>query len=107
MSDPLRRSRRTTGVGFPDAFDLGGTLLRRLRLADAEAVFERYAADPEVTRWLTFRAHRDVDDARAFCATMEAEWEAGRTYAYALRRWHVAPNLSPEPPDCLACAKVR
>ncbi|MEQ8815540.1 MAG: GNAT family N-acetyltransferase [Thalassobaculum sp.] len=180
----------TAEVRFPEILDPGGTVLRRLRLSDAEAVFERYAADPAVTRWLSFRTHHDVEDARGFCALMERQWEAGRVFAYALlepgdprpfgtvdarvdgfrvafgyamardrwsrghatralaalvevalaqpgvwrawavcdaenpasarvmekagmsyegrlRRWHVAPNLSPEPRDCLVYARVR
>ncbi|GHD38872.1 alanine acetyltransferase [Thalassobaculum fulvum] len=190
MSNPLHRSRRATEIRFPETLDLGATVLRQLRLGDAEAVFRRYAADPEVTRWLTFRTLRDVEEARGFCTLMEKEWEAGLTYTYALlepgdptpfgtvsarvdefhvsfgyamardrwgrghgsralsalveaalaqdgifrawafcdaenpasarvmekagmtyegrlRRWHVAPNVSPEPRDCLAYAKVR
>lgn len=190
MTDPLRRTRRLNVVMFPDRVDCGETLLRRLRPSDAGAVFSRYAADPEVTRWLTFRTHERPEDAQDFCAVTHAEWEAGNTFTYALvepgddalfgtisvriegfhaafgyaiardrwgrghgsraltalvdlalgqpgifrawafcdvanpasgrvmekagmtfegalRRWHVAPNVSPEPRDCLAYAKVK
>lgn len=190
MTDPLRRTRRSTDVVLPEALDLGATRLRRLRAADAGAVFGRYAADPAVTRWLTFRTLEDVEEARSFCTLMEREWDSGRAFTYALlepgdpmpfgtiaarvdefhvafgyalardrwgrghasralsalvdaalaqpgiwrawafcdagnpasarvmekagmtlegrlRRWHVAPNVSPEPRDCLAYARVR
>src|SRR3546814_5139215 len=45
---------------------LGPTVLRRLRVDDAEAVYRRYAGDPEVTRFLSFRTHDGVEDAAGF-----------------------------------------
>ncbi len=49
-------------------------VLRRPEPADADAIFSRYASDPEVTRYLSFPTHRSVDDARAFVAYSDAEW---------------------------------
>jgi RimJ/RimL family protein N-acetyltransferase len=51
----------------------------RLRLrapgpADAEAVFTRYASDPEVTRFLGWPRHDSVARTRAFLEWSEAEW---------------------------------
>lgn len=84
MSDPLHRTRRTTEVVFPETLELGATRLRRLRPTDAAAVFESYAADPEVTRWLTFRTLDRVEDAESFCTLMESAWESGQVFTYAL-----------------------
>ncbi|HEX6811257.1 MAG TPA: GNAT family N-acetyltransferase [Planctomycetota bacterium] len=50
-------------------------LLRRPRAADADAIFKRYAADAEVTRYLGWKKHGSVDDTRAFLASSDAEWE--------------------------------
>ena len=69
---------------FPQRLDLGPTVLRRLRIDDAEAVYRRYASDPEVTRFLTFRTHDDVEDAAGFCTLMQAEWETGRAFTYVM-----------------------
>lgn len=60
----------------------------RLRLrvpepADAEAIFERYASDPEVTRFLSWPTHRSLDDTRAFVAWSREEWN----------RWPAGPYL--------------
>jgi RimJ/RimL family protein N-acetyltransferase len=33
--------------------------------------------------------------------------KAGLTREALLRRWHVAPNIGPEPRDCILCAKVK
>jgi len=41
---------------------------------DASAIFERYASDPEVTRYLGWRRHTSVDDTRAFVSFSQSEW---------------------------------
>lgn len=48
----------------------------------------------------------------AFCdaenpASARVMEKAGLVREGILRRWHVAPNLGPEPRDCVVCAKVR
>lgn len=54
-------------------------LLRRPTLADAEVIFDRYAADPEVTRYLGWPRHQSVEDSRAFIALSDREWAAWGT----------------------------
>ena len=39
-------------------------VLRRLTEADAEAVYRNWASDPEVTRFLTWPTHTDVEGTR-------------------------------------------
>jgi ribosomal-protein-alanine N-acetyltransferase len=58
----------------------GEILTERLRLRppgheDAEAIFERYSGDPEVTRYLAWPRHRSSDEAREFLRFSEAEWQ--------------------------------
>ena len=48
----------------------------------------------------------------AFCdvenpASVRVMEKAGMVREGILRRWHIAPNLSPEPRDCIVCAKTR
>jgi len=50
--------------------------------------------------------------AYAFCdvenpASARVMEKAGMTREGILRRWHVAPNVSPDPRDCIVCAKVK
>ena len=52
--------------------------------ADAQAIFERYAADPEVTRYMSWPCHTSVEDTKAFVAFSMAEW----------RRWPAGPLLA-------------
>ena len=50
--------------------------------------------------------------ASAFCdvenpASARVMEKAGMTREGVLRRWHICPNLGPEPRDCIVCAKVK
>lgn len=40
-------------------------VLRPLRMEDAESVFE-YACDPEVTTYVTWDAHKTINDSRTY-----------------------------------------
>jgi RimJ/RimL family protein N-acetyltransferase len=59
-------------------------LLRKPVAADVEAIFRRYASDPEVTRYLSWPTHRSVEDTQAFLAWSDAEWQ----------RWPAGPYLA-------------
>jgi ribosomal-protein-alanine N-acetyltransferase len=58
-------------------------ILRRPVAADAEAIFERYASDPEVTRYLAWPTHRSLADTEGFLAFNDREWA----------RWPAGPLL--------------
>jgi ribosomal-protein-alanine N-acetyltransferase len=51
-------------------------VLRRPLASDADAVFARYASDPEVVRYVGFPAHRSLDDTRAFIVASDNQWDA-------------------------------
>jgi RimJ/RimL family protein N-acetyltransferase len=57
--------------------------LRRPRLADAASIYERYASDPEVTRFLGWPRHQAVADTEAFLRFSDEAW----------RRWPAGPYL--------------
>jgi|SRR5215472_5462224 len=67
----------------PERFVTSRLVLRKPTLADAEAVFIRYASDPEVTRYLGWPRHQSVDDTKAFLSFSDAEWS----------RWPAGPYL--------------
>jgi RimJ/RimL family protein N-acetyltransferase len=73
----------SAGAKAEERSETARLLLRRPRPADAEAVFARYASDPDVTRLLSFRRHGSVADTRAFLAWSDTEWE----------RWPAGPYL--------------
>jgi [ribosomal protein S5]-alanine N-acetyltransferase len=49
-------------------------VLRRPRSADARAIFERYASDPEATRYMAWLTHRSLDDTLAFLQFSDELW---------------------------------
>jgi len=101
---------------------------------DAQAIFSGYAQDGEVTRYLVWRPHGDLDETRRFLRTCVDGWaslgrpevyrvwavcdtanlasarvleKVGMTREGILKRWSVHPNVSPEPRDCFVYARVR
>ena len=70
----------------PKTIDTTRLVLRRPRFDDADAIFTRYAADPDVTRYVGWPTHKTVDDTRAFLAFSEghwAQWPAGAYLAWS------------------------
>ena len=58
-------------------------LLRRPQADDARRIFERYANDPRVTRYLGWPTHHSLADTEGFLSFCDAEWQ----------RWPVGPFL--------------
>ena len=61
--------------------------LRRPQGPDADAIFQRYASDPEVTRYLAWPTHRSLEQTKAFLAFSDEAW----------RRWPAGPYLIENP----------
>lgn len=60
----------------PEILTTDRLILRRPTAEDAAGVFERFAADPEVTRYVSWPRHLSIDSARWFVSTFsDAEWE--------------------------------
>jgi RimJ/RimL family protein N-acetyltransferase len=57
-----------------DALDSARLRFRRPVASDANAIFERYSSDPDVTRYLGWARHRSLDDTRGFLAFSDSEW---------------------------------
>ena len=68
----------------PERLNTRRLILRRPTLPDAEPIFEEYAQDPEVTRYLAWQPHRSLSDTRAFLEGVSARWDSGERYAWAL-----------------------
>ena len=58
-------------------------VLRKPSMADAEAIFARYAADAKVTKYVAWPRHQSVEETRAFLCFTESEWN----------RWPAGPYL--------------
>lgn len=60
-------------------------VLTRPTAGDAQAIFERYAGDPDVTRYLAWPTHRSVDDTRLFIDFSDAEWNRAPAGPFLIR----------------------
>jgi ribosomal-protein-alanine N-acetyltransferase len=58
--------------------------LRHPQVDDAEAIFEEYAADPQVTRFLAFRTHTEIEPIRAFLRETLEAMEHGKRFAWGI-----------------------
>ncbi|WP_421840279.1 GNAT family N-acetyltransferase [Mycobacterium sp.] len=70
---------------FPDHMAGPRLLLRPPTIHDADALFERVARDPEVTRYLLWSPHLDVSQTRRVITERINRSEDDRTWAIALR----------------------
>ena len=70
----------------PEEITTARLLLRKPRPEDAALIFAGYAQDPEVTRYLAFRPHRDVSDARDAVDRFLEGWRTGKTFCWLIFR---------------------
>jgi RimJ/RimL family protein N-acetyltransferase len=61
-------------------------LLRRYVADDAKPIFDGYAQDPEVTRFMHWHPHRGLGDTREFLDYCARVWAAGTAYPWAIVR---------------------
>jgi [ribosomal protein S5]-alanine N-acetyltransferase len=59
----------------PERLETARLVLRRPRAEDAAAIFLRYASDRDVTRYVGWPAHDNVDDTLGFLGFSDTEWE--------------------------------
>jgi ribosomal-protein-alanine N-acetyltransferase len=51
-------------------------------MTDAQEIFDSWAQDPEVTRYLTWRPHGAVQDTQAFLSTAVEGWRSGESFVW-------------------------
>jgi ribosomal-protein-alanine N-acetyltransferase len=75
--------RRSENLKAPETIRTDRLLLRKPVSEDASDIFDRYASDAEVTRFLSWPTHTSLDDSRAFLEFSDTEWA----------RWPAGPYL--------------
>ncbi len=70
----------------PEIIETPRLRLRPPVMDDAALIFERYAQDTEVTRYLIWRPHQTVEETRAFLRRCISEWENGSAFQWVLSR---------------------
>ena len=68
----------------PEMLETPRLVLRKPRVRDARAVITAYASDAEATRYLTFRPHRDVGEAKTFLRQAKVFWNRGTEFTWAI-----------------------
>lgn len=68
----------------PEGFESERLVLRKPRMEDAPAIFDGYAQDPEVTRYLTWKPHKNIRDTEEFLLACGQLWRMGKDFAYAI-----------------------
>lgn len=71
---------------FPEMIQTQRLLLRRPLPSDADAIFQGYAQDHEVTRYVMWVPHTSVENTRAFIANCDAQWTSSKAFPYAITR---------------------
>ena len=61
-------------------------VLRRPRMSDADDIFDNYAADPEVTRYVTWQPYTDRSEVAPFLQSRLARWDSGEEYSWVISR---------------------
>ena len=68
---------------YNDGYENAGTHANR-KVADAHAIFEGWAQDREVTRYLTWRPHERIEQTQQFVRTCIAAWESETRFPYMI-----------------------
>jgi [ribosomal protein S5]-alanine N-acetyltransferase len=67
----------------PERIETSRLVLERPNSNDAHAIFDRYASDPEVTRYVAWPRHTSISDSELFLKFSDHEWS----------RWPAGPYL--------------
>lgn len=70
----------------PEVIATRRLVLRRPRLSDADDIFDNYAADPEITRYVTWRPYKDRSEVAPFLRSRLARWDSGEEFSWAITR---------------------
>ncbi len=68
----------------PEQIETARLILRKPRMSDAPAVFEGWAKHPEVTRFLTWRPHKNVLETEALLKRSVDAWDEGANFRYLM-----------------------
>ena len=67
-----------------ERFETERLVLRIPRTDDAPAIFAAYAQDIEVTRYLTWRPHKNLEETYSIIERILKLWKEGNAYSYAI-----------------------
>ena len=68
----------------PEHIETARLALRIPSVADAEAIFNSYAQDSEVTRYVIWRPHKNIQETEGFLADCAVAWEGDFRFPYVI-----------------------
>jgi ribosomal-protein-alanine N-acetyltransferase len=68
----------------PERIETERLTLRKPRRDDAPAIFLAYAQDQEVTRYMTWRPHKNIGETYRIVELMLKLWDEGEAYSYVI-----------------------
>ena len=71
-------------MNAPETLQTERLLLRKPRMEDAPAIFEIYAQDSEVMRYLVWKPHKNIQETEQFLLACGQLWRTGKDFAYAI-----------------------
>jgi RimJ/RimL family protein N-acetyltransferase len=71
-------------INPPEILETARFRLRKPVLQDAEEIFRQYAQDPKVTKYLTWKPNRHVDETRDFVRGCLQDWQAGQSFHWVI-----------------------
>jgi ribosomal-protein-alanine N-acetyltransferase len=87
-------------MNVPEYLETPRLFLRRPQPEDAPLLFAAYAQDPGVTRYLTWRPHTEISQARGFIDGVVARWLANTEFC-----WFLFARDSREMIGCISARK--
>lgn len=73
-------------INPPKTFTTQRLLLRKAKIADAEAIFREYAQDSEVTKFVSWRAHRSLAETKSYVRACSLSWNTGKAFHWVIER---------------------
>jgi len=68
----------------PDQIETERLILRKPSLEDAQALFDTYMQDTEVTRYVMWRPHTHIEQTLAFLRICLEHWDNGQRFPYVI-----------------------
>ena len=81
---PMSCEGQVAEMTAPERIETERLILRKPSTDDAEAIFTRYASDPDVTRYMGFTRHSSKDATLGFLGRNDEEWKRNGTGAYVV-----------------------
>jgi RimJ/RimL family protein N-acetyltransferase len=68
----------------PETFKSSRLLFRLTTMDDAELIFQKYAQDPEVSKYLSWRPHENIDATREFLRRCIQCWKDEAAFPWVI-----------------------